>query len=119
MRYLYEPITFSMERGAAGTDSPEAARSIFRTDVQDGDQEMNYVYMVECVDGTLYTGWTNRLEKRLKAHNQGKDGAKYTKVRRPVKLVYYEGFGTREEAMSRERQIKRLSREEKLKLMKW
>ncbi len=80
---------------------------------------MNYTYMVECADGTLYTGWTNCLERRLKAHNQGRDGAKYTKVRRPVKLVYFEGYGTKEEAMSREYQIKRLSREEKLKLLKW
>lgn len=80
---------------------------------------MNYTYMVECADGTLYTGWTSCLERRLKAHNQGRDGAKYTKVRRPVKLVYFEGYGTKEEAMSREYQIKRLSREEKLKLLKW
>lgn len=80
---------------------------------------MNYTYMVECADGTLYTGWTSCLEKRLKAHNQGRDGAKYTKVRRPVKLVYFEGYGTKEEAMSREYQIKRLSRKEKLKLLKW
>ena len=53
--------------------------------------EMNYTYMVRCADGTLYTGWTNCLEKRLKAHNSGKNGAKYTKTKRPVTLVYYEG----------------------------
>ena len=53
---------------------------------------MNYTYMVQCADGSLYTGWTNSLEKRLKAHNEGKDGAKYTKAKRPVHLAYYEGF---------------------------
>ena len=50
---------------------------------------MNYTYMVKCADGTLYTGWTNCVEKRLKAHNEGKAGAKYTRAKRPVELVYY------------------------------
>ena len=77
---------------------------------------MNYTYMVKCVDGTLYTGWTNCLEKRLKAHNSGRNGAKYTKTKRPVSLVYYEGFFTKEEAMQREYQIKQLTRERKLEL---
>ena len=78
---------------------------------------MNYTYMVECADGTLYTGWTNCLEKRLKAHNDGRNGAKYTKTKRPVSLVYYEGFFTKEEAMQREYQIKQLTRERKLELI--
>ena len=78
---------------------------------------MNYTYMVECADGTLYTGWTNCLEKRLKAHNGGRNGAKYTKTTRPVSLVYYEGFITKEEAMQREYQIKQLTRERKLELI--
>ena len=60
---------------------------------------MNYTYMVKCADGTLYTGWTNCVEKRLKAHNEGKAGAKYTRAKRPVELVYYEGYATKEEAM--------------------
>lgn len=77
---------------------------------------MNYTYMVKCKDGTLYTGWTNDLDKRLKAHNEGK-GAKYTKSRRPVVLVYYEEFLTKEEAMKREYAIKRLPRAKKLKLI--
>ena len=77
---------------------------------------MNYTYIVECVDGTLYTGWTNNIEKRLEAHNAGR-GAKYTKTRRPVELVYMELFETKEEAMSREYAIKHLSREEKKKLI--
>lgn len=78
---------------------------------------MNYTYMVECADGTLYTGWTNCLEKRLKAHNGGRNGAKYTKTKRPVSLVYYEGFFTKEEAMQREYQIKQLTRKRKLELI--
>ena len=78
---------------------------------------MNYTYMVECADGTLYTGWTNCLEKRLKAHNGGRNGAKYTKTKRPVSLVYYERFITKEEAMQREYQIKQLTRERKLELI--
>lgn len=77
---------------------------------------MNYTYIVECCDGTLYTGWTNNLEKRIKAHNDGK-GAKYTKARRPVVLKYYEMFSTKEEAMRRESQIKKMSKQEKKRLI--
>jgi len=77
---------------------------------------MNYTYIFRCSDGTLYTGWTNDLVKRVEAHNSGK-GAKYTKTRRPVELVYYEIYDTKEEAMSREYHIKKLSRSEKLNLV--
>lgn len=77
---------------------------------------MNYTYIVKCSDKTFYTGWTNDLEKRIEMHNSGK-GAKYTKARLPVELVYYEAFDTKEEAMSREWHIKRLSRSEKQKLI--
>lgn len=77
---------------------------------------MNYTYIVQCSDGSLYTGWTNDLEKRIKAHNAGK-GAKYTKSRRPVVLVYYEEFSTKEEAMHREWEIKRMSRQQKMKMI--
>ncbi len=77
---------------------------------------MNYAYIVKCSDKTFYTGWTNDLEKRIEMHNSGK-GAKYTKARLPVELVYYEAFDTKEEAMSREWHIKRLSRSEKQKLI--
>ncbi|MBM6825796.1 GIY-YIG nuclease family protein [Mordavella massiliensis] len=73
---------------------------------------MNYTYIVECSDGSFYTGWTNDLERRMKAHNEGR-GAKYTKSRRPVKLAYFETFQTKEEAMSRECQIKQMTRKEK------
>ncbi|WP_138264191.1 GIY-YIG nuclease family protein [[Clostridium] hylemonae] len=78
---------------------------------------MNYTYILKCKDGTLYTGWTNDLDKRVKAHNSGK-GSKYTRVRRPVELVYYEEFRTKEEAMSREYTIKHMRREEKEVLVK-
>ena len=77
---------------------------------------MNYTYLLECADQTLYCGWTNDLDKRVKAHNSGQ-GAKYTKPRRPVVLVYYEEFETKEEAMRREFAIKRLTRGEKLRLI--
>ena len=77
---------------------------------------MNYTYILKCKDGTLYTGWTNDLERRLEAHNSGK-GAKYTKTRRPVTLAYYETFETKQQAMKREYAIKQLPREEKLKLI--
>ena len=77
---------------------------------------MNYAYILRCADGTLYSGWTNNLEKRLAAHNSGK-GAKYTKTRLPVELVYFESFDSKNEAMSREAQFKQLSREQKLKLI--
>ena len=77
---------------------------------------MNYVYILRCADDTLYTGWTTSLEKRLKAHNSGK-GAKYTKARLPVEIVYFEEFKEKKEAMKREYAIKQLSRGEKLKLI--
>ena len=73
----------------------------------------NYTYILKCADDTLYCGWTNDLEKRLAAHNAG-TAAKYTRTRRPVELVYYEEFETKQEAMSREFHIKRMSRLEKL-----
>ncbi len=79
-------------------------------------QRMNYTYIVRCADGTLYCGWTNHLQERVAAHNSGR-GAKYTKSRRPVELVYYEEFGTKEEAMRREAQIKRMERAEKMALI--
>ena len=78
---------------------------------------MNYTYIVKCSDGTFYTGWTNDLTRRMEAHNQGR-GAKYTKARRPVTLIYYETFETKEEAMKRESAIKRLSRKEKEELIR-
>ena len=77
---------------------------------------MNVVYILECSDGTLYTGWTNNLEKRIKEHNSGK-GAKYTRGRLPVMLKYHEVFSTKEEAMKREYAIKKMNRDDKIKLI--
>ena len=76
----------------------------------------SYTYIVRCADGTLYTGWTNDLTKRVAAHNAG-TGAKYTRARRPVELVYYEVFSSKEEAMHREAEIKSLTRDEKEALL--
>ncbi len=77
---------------------------------------MNYTYILECADKTLYIGSTVNLEKRLKEHNEAKNGAHYTKIRRPVVLKYSENFETIKEARSRERELKKLTRMEKLKL---
>ena len=76
----------------------------------------NYTYILRCADGTYYCGWTKNLDRRLKAHNEGK-GAKYTRSRRPVALVYYEAFSTKEEAMRREYEIKQLPRKKKEELI--
>lgn len=74
------------------------------------------VYIVECADGTLYTGYTNNVFRRVTAHNSGGcESAKYTRSRRPVKLVHYETYPTKSDAMKREAAIKALSREEKIK----
>ena len=75
-----------------------------------------FTYIVECADGTFYTGYTDDPEKRVRIHNSGK-GAKYTRSRLPVKLIYSEEFETKNEAMSREYAIKRLSRSQKEKLV--
>ena len=77
---------------------------------------MNYTYILRCGDGSLYTGWTNHLTKRVADHNAGR-GAKYTKAHLPVELVYYEIFETKEEAMKRECAIKKLSRPQKERLI--
>ena len=75
----------------------------------------HYAYIVECADGSYYCGYTNDLKKRIKTHNEGK-GAKYTRARLPVKLRYFEEFETKEEAMSREYHLKKLSHAQKKKL---
>lgn len=76
---------------------------------------MHYIYIVECSDKTLYTGYTNDLDKRIKNHNE-KKGAKYTRGRTPVVLKYFEEFDNKTDAMKRESQIKKLRRLKKLKL---
>ncbi len=77
-----------------------------------------FVYILECKDKTFYVGSTNNLEKRLKAHNELKSGAHYTKIRRPVKLKYFEKLKNFSMARKREAELKRLTRTEKLKLVK-
>ncbi len=78
---------------------------------------MYFAYLLQCNDGTLYAGSTNDLEKRLYQHNNAKNGAHYTKIRRPVELKHSEQFETYAEARAREAEIKRMSREEKMKLV--
>jgi putative endonuclease len=74
------------------------------------------VYIVRCRDDTFYTGWTNDLEKRMKVHNEGR-GARYTRARCPVELVYCEEFASKNEAMSRERSLKKMTRAAKRRLI--
>lgn len=76
----------------------------------------HYCYLVRCSDNTFYCGYTNNLDKRIAAHNNGK-GAKYTKSRRPVTLVYSEAYDNKSDAMKREWQIKQLTRQQKQKLI--
>lgn len=80
-------------------------------------QQNNYVYIVRCKDNSLYTGWTTNLENRINCHNLGK-GAKYTRARRPVELVYFECFDNKSDALKREYQIKQLTKQEKELLIK-
>ena len=77
---------------------------------------MNYTYILRCADGTLYTGWTNDLARRVETHNRGR-GGKYTRVRLPVTPVYAEPHESESDARRREVQIKRMTRAEKLRLI--
>jgi len=78
---------------------------------------MHFVYIIKCKDGTLYTGWTTDVDARIKAHNDGA-GAKYTKGRGPVTLLHSESFESKSDALRREMAIKKLSRDDKLKLIR-
>jgi len=75
-----------------------------------------YTYIVQCADGTYYTGWTTDIERRIKTHNAGR-GAQYTRIRRPVTLVYHEPQPDRSSAMKREYAIKAMPRQKKQKLI--
>ena len=77
----------------------------------------SFVYILECADGSLYTGWTTDIEDRVATHNSG-SGAKYTRSRLPVKLVYFEEAENRSAALKREAAIKKLTRDKKIELIK-
>ena len=77
---------------------------------------MYFIYIVKCADETYYTGYTTNIEKRIKAHNEGK-GAKYTRCRLPVELVYWEEYGEKSQALKREYAIKQLTRKQKQQLI--
>ena len=83
---------------------------------KDVEERQAYTYIVECADGSLYTGWTYDLNKRMESHNSGR-GAKYTRSRLPVRLVYYEIMRNKVEATRREYAIKHLTRRDKLMLV--
>ncbi len=94
----------------------EAAGSLSRVDSVP-EEEGNYTYIVQCADGSLYTGWTTDLLRRLHEHNGTKAGAKYTHSKRPAELVFYERYETKQEAMRREYEIKQMDRRKKLELI--
>ena len=84
--------------------------------VSEKKESRHFIYIIQCTDGTLYTGWTTNLESRMEAHNNG-TGAKYTRGRGPVQLLYSESFAGKGEALKREHEIKKLTREKKLALI--
>ena len=85
----------------------------------DESKEMHYIYLVRCSDDSLYCGWTTDLKRRIDAHNGHiSGGAKYTRGRRPVTLVYAESFHQKQEAQRREYAIKRMAKTKKLRLIK-
>lgn len=84
-------------------------------DIKLPEEDGNYVYLLRCMDDTLYCGWTTNLKKRYQKHLSGK-GAKYTRAHKPVELFYYECYEDASSARKREYEIKQLSREQKLKL---
>jgi len=79
---------------------------------------MHYVYILKCRDGTLYTGYTTDIDRRVLEHNEGNRGAKYTRGRRPVSLYYFEKFRIESKAKKREREIKNFTKAQKVKLKK-
>ncbi|WP_286139064.1 GIY-YIG nuclease family protein [Faecalibaculum rodentium] len=93
------------------------SESLDQTNDQAMCEDMAFVYILECADNTYYTGWTTDVDRRVTVHNAGK-GARYTRCRRPVKLVHVESFGCRQEAMRREWHIKQLSRKQKEELIR-
>ncbi len=109
---------YRTERSAAsalrGTDRDAILITMGEAAAREGGY---FTYLLECADGSLYCGWTNSLEDRVRAHNAGQ-GAKYTRSRRPVKLVYWESYGTKHDAMSREWHVKRMTRAEKMALIR-
>ena len=103
---------------ATQSESPKSSKKRQNKTTKNIVEEKRYfTYMVRCADDTLYTGWTTDLRRRMRAHNgKIKGGAKYTKSRRPVKLVGFDAFDIKQEAQSREYAVKQLSREKKLAL---
>ena len=106
-----------MERRAVSVRLHSSGESVEKDMEKPMEETTNYTYILKCSDGSLYTGWTNHLKERVAAHQSGQ-GAKYTRSRRPVELVYWECFPTRSEAMRREAVIKQMAREDKLALVK-
>ena len=107
-------VTTENTKKTAETETKNA--SVKKADEQSTESARNYTYILKCGDGSLYTGWTNDIAARLEQHRSGK-GAKYTRGRGPLELVYLEVHDTKSEAMSREARIKRFTKREKLNLL--
>lgn len=90
---------------------------MYSKNIRNNIKIMWFVYMIECSDNTIYTGVTTDIERRLSEHNHSNKGAKYTRTRRPVKLLKTFEFETRQMACKEEYRIKQLTKKEKLKLI--
>lgn len=101
-------------RSMSSADTTEISKSFLPAGFRQG---VCYTYLLKCADGSLYCGWTNNLEERVRTHNAGQ-GAKYTRSRLPARLVYWEHFDTKQEAMRREWHVKQMSRKEKIKMIR-
>ena len=115
MKFKFQMSHLKLEIGGRKLEGEgqKAAKRNPKSKIGNRQSQECYCYMVECADGTLYTGWTTNLRRRVAAHNAGR-GSRYTRMHRPVKLVYFEHLPNRSEAMRREAQIKRMKRSAKL-----
>ena len=115
----FKSLSKLLDKGGIMPDiDSEHILNIYSCDsVLEGNNELHYVYIMKCSDGSLYTGWTTDIDSREKAHNGGKTGAKYTKAHGGGEIIYFEMYDNKSDALKREYDIKQLSRHEKLKLI--
>ena len=112
-----EDVQKKMSEIKTEKQQPEPAKNSSKSEkAENSSGKKNYTYILRCGDGSLYTGWTTDIDKRLEEHRSGK-GARYTRGRGPLTLVHLEVFDTKSEAMKREASIKRLSRAQKEELI--
>lgn len=109
-------MTDGAVRGPGSDDEPRPTEEPDSSDATAGEEADHWVYVLRCADGSLYTGYTTDVERRVAEHDDG-EGAKYTRGRTPVELVHAEGYESRSAALSREYEIKTFSRRRKLRLI--